>query len=925
MKRRILSFFLALIIIVGAVPLSQGTVLASTVMQISQTGLDMIKGFEGFHAKAFWDYSQWTIGYGSFAGSNRAAPDIGGITREDAEALLRTQMKTYEGYVNTFLNKNNIRINQNQFDALVSFTYNFGNVWVTVANFDLKTYLINGVSHYTDAQITTAFTNWCHAGGVVLPGLVIRRQKEAAYFLSGDVQDPYSPENGLPTPTKCFAVASGNIVVKSFDTAADITVDAGTTEFTVLEIDAGNKAKISFIQNGSLVFAVCGLDVFLNKPVAHYTGFTSESLSLSKRSDLSGQYSTVPAGTAYSVAGETGDNIQIVYKLASGGYVMGWVPEPPPETFYTGRYTVNTADGSALNIRSAADINAAKSGTLPNTTVFDVDQVSGEWGYTTYNKVSGWVSLDYCNFMFTLNESYSVAANAGLRLRSSHTTASSSTVLNIIPFGTSIKITDKYRDSSYLWGKTVYGGKTGWVAVYSFGDTDYFASPKVPAKLADISITFSPSKLTYFEGEKLDCTGIVLTAWFSDGVWKRVTNTSSFSCTGYDSTAGNKTIIVTYTVAGVSKTASFGVTVKNNTPISGVVLNLPSAELYLGSEFTLTAKLSPTNATNKSVLWSSDNTAIAPVNYTGTVEAKAAGTAVIKCTSYITPAVSAQCALTVLPSPLIPDEFKAVPASDKTVTISWAPLSGVSQYILYVSDSPSGPFGKLTATNLTSFTHTGLTCGKQYFYKVRACRLLGTTTVYEKPSDAISAAPFPAVPGSPAAVTSTYNSIKLSWEPVPDATGYVVYLSSSPAGPFGRLAVTKTNSFVHQNLICGSTYYYKVRAYTALNGKNTYGIPSAALTATAQPPVPAIFTAQKSTAASIRLAWSVSPGATGYVLYRSETSNGPFLRFKVTKALSFTDTGLIKGKTYYYKVRAYRVGNKINIYGTPSAWKSVKL
>ncbi len=923
MKRRILSFFLALIIISGSVTFSNGTVSALTAMQTSQTGLDMIKGFEGFHTKAYWDYSQWTIGYGSCAGTNPKAPDIATITKEAAETLLQTQLKTYEGFVNIFLNKYSIHIKQNQFDALASFTYNFGDVWTKYASFDLKTYLINGVSHYTDEQITTAFTNWCHAGGVVIQGLVIRRQKEAAYFLSGDVQDTYSPENGFPTPIKCFAVSSGDITVKSVDLSTDITVDAGITEFTILGVDGSNQATVSFMQNSNIVLAVCNLTVFFSKLSAHYTQFTSAALNLSKRSDLSEPYAAVPAKTAYSVVGESGDNIQIVYRLASGGYIAGWVPQPPPDEFYTGRYNVNTADGSALNIRKSADINAGILGTLPNTTVFYVDNINGEWGHTSYNGVSGWVYLDYCDFMFSLNEFCTVTAEPSLNLRSTH--AKTDNIIGTIPAGAVIQITDKYRDSSYLWGKTTYNGKTGWAVVYNFDTTSYYTSPKIPMKLSDISVTFAPTKLTYYEGEKLDCTGIVLTAWFSDGVWKRITDTSAFSCTGFESTAGNKTIIVTYTYAGVTKTASFGVTVKNNTPISGVVLNLPSAELYLGSEFTLTAKLSPTNATNKTVLWSSNDSKIASVNYTGTVEAKAAGTAVIKCISYITPAVFTQCALTVLPSPLIPDAFKAVPSSDNAVTLSWAPLSGVSQYILYVSDSPSGPFSKLTATNLTSFTQTGLTCGKEYFYEIRACRLLGTVTVSEKLSAPISAVPFPAVPGNPKAAPATYNSINLSWEPVPAATGYVVYLSSSPTGPFGRLAVTKSAAYLHKDLICGSTYFYKVRAYTALNGKNTYGTPSAPITATALPPVPANFTAHKATATGIKLAWSVSPGATGYVLYRSETSNGPFLRYKATKALSFTDTGLTAGKTYYYKVRAYRAGDKINIYGTPSAWISFKL
>ena len=79
-----------------------------------------------------------------------------------------------------------IFLKQNHLDALVSFTYNLGNIWVKYDTFDLKTYLINGVSNYTDEQITAAFTRWNKAGGKELDGLTRRRKAEAALFLHGN-------------------------------------------------------------------------------------------------------------------------------------------------------------------------------------------------------------------------------------------------------------------------------------------------------------------------------------------------------------------------------------------------------------------------------------------------------------------------------------------------------------------------------------------------------------------------------------------------------------------------------------------------------------------------------------------------------------------------------------------------------------------
>lgn len=154
-------------------------------MNVSQNGIELIKQFEGCRLTAYKALSSeqyYTIGYGHYG------PDVHAgmtITQEQAESMLRSDLVKYVGYVNTFLNKYGISINQNQFDALTSFTYNLGNVWVSYSTFQLKTYLINGVSNYTDEQITTAFTNWNKSGGAVIDGLTRRRKAEAQLFLKG--------------------------------------------------------------------------------------------------------------------------------------------------------------------------------------------------------------------------------------------------------------------------------------------------------------------------------------------------------------------------------------------------------------------------------------------------------------------------------------------------------------------------------------------------------------------------------------------------------------------------------------------------------------------------------------------------------------------------------------------------------------------
>lgn len=136
-------------------------------MQVSKKGLELIKKYEGCRLKAYkCPAGVWTIGYGHTAGVKAGQA----ITQEQAEQYLKADMVKYEGYVKKYVT---LTLNQNQFDALVSFTYNCG-----PGNLQK---LIQNRNH---AQIANALPLYNKGAGKVLTGLVKRRAEEKALFLS---------------------------------------------------------------------------------------------------------------------------------------------------------------------------------------------------------------------------------------------------------------------------------------------------------------------------------------------------------------------------------------------------------------------------------------------------------------------------------------------------------------------------------------------------------------------------------------------------------------------------------------------------------------------------------------------------------------------------------------------------------------------
>ena len=176
---------------------------------------------------------------------------------------------------------------------------------------------------------------------------------------------------------------------------------------------------------------------------------------------------------------------------------------------------------------------------------------------------------------------------------------------------------------------------------------------------------------------------------------------------------------------------------------------------------------------------------------------------------------------------------------------------------------------------------------------------------------------------------STTSSIKLTWTKQSYVSGYEVYRSTSKLGKYERVGriTSNTASFTDSGRSSGKTYYYKVRSYKIINKKSEYGSNSEIFAVSTRCKTP-VITLSSPKSKSAKVSWKKVSNATGYKIYRATSKKVTYKNIKTDTSgntLSYTSKGLSSGKTYYYKVRAYRTVNGEKVYSYYTPVKSVKV
>ena len=423
MKRRALILVLTLVLLVGMFPV---TASAASDFTTSDAGVDLIKHFEGFSKYPYWDYEQYTVGYGTRCPDDKLEEyRANGITKEEAEALLQKELRSFESTLNKFIDKYDLKWNQAKFDAMLSLTYNCGGSWTTGASSHLFTqYVIAGK---TGNDFIFAISLWSNAGGSMSIGLVKRRLIEANLYLNG-VYDTEVPENyhyvKFSHTDSIYEGTARSIKLQGYDSslAGDLhvrpegkksgyrflgwyTAATGGEWIETLTAKMDGKTLYPHWQEGDG-----------NKTEgteASYSRTASGSVKIYAEPSLDAKVTgTISKGTVMNFVADYVDADGVKWgRLKQGGWVcLSKVTTEKPETseptnptepskpteppveeekvIATG--TVKLNDGT-LNIRSGPDSSYSKVGALSNGAKVEIYEIKNGWGRIS----KGWISMEY--------------------------------------------------------------------------------------------------------------------------------------------------------------------------------------------------------------------------------------------------------------------------------------------------------------------------------------------------------------------------------------------------------------------------------------------------------------------------------------------------------------------------------------------------
>lgn len=239
--------------------------------------------------------------------------------------------------------------------------------------------------------------------------------------------------------------------------------------------------------------------------------------------------------------------------------------------------------------------------------------------------------------------------------------------------------------------------------------------------------------------------------------------------------------------------------------VEKVELNHSQISLKVGNKAVLKASVSPSNAQDQTVEWSSSDSKTASVDQDGRITAKKAGRAVITAKAGES---SASCTIHI--SLTAPKKVKTKITGTGTIQLTWKSVKGADGYEIYCAKGESKKYTKTAVVKgKTVYKDKNKTIGTEYAYKIRAY----SGKNYSAFSGKVKRMARPFKPE--VSLNAGEEQIKLSWKSVKGADGYRIYRAEAKSGDYIRIATlpAEKREFTNIHLKGGKKYFYKMRAY----------------------------------------------------------------------------------------------------------------
>ncbi len=272
-------------------------------------------------------------------------------------------------------------------------------------------------------------------------------------------------------------------------------------------------------------------------------------------------------------------------------------------------------------------------------------------------------------------------------------------------------------------------------------------------------------------------------------------------------------------------------------------------------------------------------------------------------------------------------KLTAAPYTYDSIKLTWNEVKGEPGYRVQRYNAATRKWDVISlmfdhpAEGYISCIDTGLKTGATYYYKIRA---YVSDTEYTLSAYRYAKPAWPTLKLT--AASDGYNSIALSWNRIQGADVYEVYRNTTYTGTFTFIGDSNspecdfdgsTYTFTGESgLDTGRRYYYRVIPRDSVSGK---GNPSTALKYATPVPSAPVVTLGRAVTGGITGRWAAVDGASGYEVYRATSLRGTYYKLITTAGLGFWDVTTTLGRTYYYKVRAFRVVGTTKVYGAFSA------